>query len=134
GTAASDHAGAGRRGLDQHLRRTEAREHRMRDGAVAHRHRDQVLACDGRTLADRVRHFVRLAHTRAHTPLAVTHHDDGGKAEAPAALHNLRHAVDEDDLLGELALAFPAAVPVAALSLSRYHAPIRFTRPSARIP
>ena len=53
-------------------------------------------------LADRLRHLVRLAHAGADVPLPVADDDDRAEAEAPAALHHLRDAVDEDDLLLQL--------------------------------
>ncbi len=56
-------------------------------------------------LADRFRHFARLAVAEADPALLVADDDERGEAEAPAALHHLGDAVDVDELVDELAVA-----------------------------
>jgi hypothetical protein len=64
-------------------------------------------------LANGLGHLVRLAGGVAHAPRAVAHRHEGVEREAPAALHDLGHAVDRDHVLDEIA---PLALrrPVAA--------------------
>jgi hypothetical protein len=50
-------------------------------------------------LGDGGRHLLGLAVPDTDHPLAVTHHDERGEAEAPAALDHLGHAVDGDHVL-----------------------------------
>ena len=59
-------------------------------------------------LADRFRHFARLAVAEADAALLVADDHEGGEAEAPAALHDLGDAVDVDQLVDELAVAVVA--------------------------
>src|SRR5438445_442217 len=53
-------------------------------------------------LADRLRDLLGLAEPEADVAVLVAHHHQRAEAEAPAALHDLRHAVDVDDLLLQL--------------------------------
>src|SRR5207244_9142328 len=72
-------------------------------------------------LADRFRHFARLAMTEARAALLVANHDQRRKAEALAALDDLRHAIDVDELVDELAvalLALPAPFASAAFAFT----------------
>ena len=78
--------------------------------AVAQRNADHRLLGRGGRLADRFRHFARLAVTEAGAALAVADDDQRGETEALAALHGLGDAVDVDELLDQLL----AAVVVAA--------------------
>ena len=54
-------------------------------------------------LADRFGHFAGLAVAGADDAGPVSHHHEGAEVEAPAALDDLRHAVDVDDSLFEIA-------------------------------
>src|SRR5579883_1374087 len=67
-------------------------------------------------LADRFRHFARLARAVTDAALAVADDDKRGKAEAPAALHHLGDAVDADELFDEFALGRAFGFAVAALA------------------
>src|SRR5262249_34928496 len=67
------------------------------------RHAQHALLRPLDPLADRLRHLVGLPETEAHPSCAVADHDQGAEAEAAAALDDLRHAIDVDDLLLELA-------------------------------
>src|SRR5256884_2388757 len=61
-------------------------------------------------LAHRLAHLVRLAGGDPDASLPVAHGDERVEAEAPAALHDLRDAVDGNDVLDEpVALALPLA-------------------------
>ena len=63
---------------------------------------DHVLARLRHGLGDGDRHFTRLAEAEAHAAGAVADHRQRGEAELPAALDDLRRAVDRDQLLEEL--------------------------------
>src|SRR4029077_4866094 len=68
-------------------------------------------------LADRLGNFARLAVAETDPALLVADHDQRCKAEALAALDDLRHAIDVDELVDELAvalLALPAPFASAA--------------------
>ena len=65
-------------------------------------------------LADRFRHFARLAMAEADAALLVADDDERGEAEALAALHHLGDAVDVHELVDELAVALLA--PAAAVA------------------
>ena len=64
-------------------------------------------------LADGFRHFARLAMTEADLALLIADDHERRETEALAALHNLRDAVDVDELLGEIAFAIVVAVPIS---------------------
>ena len=80
----------------------------MQRAAFAQRNAGQVALGGFGRLADRFRHFARLAVAEADAALLVADDDERGKAEAPAALHHLGDAVDVHELVDELAVAlFP---------------------------
>jgi len=73
------------------------------------------------TLRDGEGDLTRLAVADAHETVAVAHDDERREAEAATALDDLRHTVDGDDALQELALVgvTPTAVTrLAALAAS----------------
>src|SRR5581483_211115 len=77
----------------------------MQRAAFAQRHpRQAALGGVGR-LADRLRHFARLAVAEADAALLIADDDEGGEAEAAPALHHLGDAVDMHELVDELAVA-----------------------------
>ena len=81
----------------------------MQRAAFAQRHADQAALGGFGRLADRLRHFARLAVAEADAALLVADDDQRGEAEAPAALHHLGDAVDVDELVDEFAVAlFPS--------------------------
>ena len=51
------------------------------------------------TLADRVRHFARLAESEADRSVAVTHNHQCGKLHHTAALYRLADTVDGNQVL-----------------------------------
>jgi len=53
--------------------------------------------------------------------LLVAHDHQGRKAEAPSALHDLRHTVDVDEPIDELAVALLMSVIAAAAALFTRH-------------
>src|SRR6185312_13675682 len=72
-------------------------------------------------LADRLGNFARLAVAETDPALLVADHDQRRKAEALAALDDLRHAIDVDELVDELAvalLAIPAPFASAAFAFT----------------
>src|SRR5262249_25630627 len=87
----------------QHLRRVERAEHLVRDRRAVLGDREEVLlrVLDG--LRDGERHLTGLAVADADAVDLVAHDDERREREAPAALDDLRHAVDLDDTLLELA-------------------------------
>src|SRR6266566_4078165 len=66
----------------------------VRDGRARERDLDQATAGGFDRLAHRLAHLVRLAGGDPDAPLPVAHRDERVEAEAPAALHDLRDAVD----------------------------------------
>src|SRR4029453_13304671 len=64
-------------------------------------------------LADRLRHFARLAVAEADPPLLIPSADPPRKSKTAAALDHLCHAVDVHQLVDELAVAL---FPLTALS------------------
>ena len=102
---------------------------------VAQRHADEVARGRFRRLADRFRHFARLAVAEADAAAQIADDDEGREAEALAALHDLRDAIDVNELVGELALdLFTIAIASAALFLgSTCHGQIPFIRTSGRL-
>src|SRR3546814_18463368 len=62
-----------------------------------------------RGVVDRLRHLARLARAVADPAATVTGHHQGGEAEPAATLDHLRHAVDGNELLDELAFLCPLA-------------------------
>src|SRR5919198_4517416 len=79
------------------------------------RHLEEVPASPLDTLLDRERNLVRLAVADPDPRLLVTHHDERGEREAPAALDDLGHPVDLDDPLLELRLG--GIVPARATAV-----------------
>src|SRR6185437_1125498 len=67
-------------------------------------------------LADRFRHFARLAVAVADTALLVADDDEGCEREALAALHHLRDAIDVDKLVDDAAGIALFALTLTALA------------------
>src|SRR5688572_3945169 len=80
----------------------------MQRAALAQRHADEpALGALGR-LADGFGHISRLAVAEADAALLVADHHQGCKAEAPAALDHLGHAVDVHQAVDNVAVALVA--------------------------
>src|SRR2546422_1233153 len=108
--AAGDDPGPGRGRLQEHAPRTVVTDDFVRDGRARERDLDQATAGGFDRLAHRLAHLVRLAGGDPDAPLPVAHRDERVEAEAPAALHDLRDAVDRNDVLDQpVALALPLA-------------------------
>src|SRR5258706_5290023 len=126
--AASDDAGSGAGRLEQHDAGGVLARHRVADRAADPRHPEERLLRCFHALGDRGGYLLGLAVADADHAVAVTDHDQSGKAEPAAALHDLRDAVDGDDalkvggaLIGTAAAAVIAAVgplPTAAAALA----------------
>ncbi len=101
--AAGDDAGSLARGAQQHARGVGAAEHLVGDRRAVLRHLEEVLLCVVHRLRDGERHFARLPVADAYPVDLVSDDDERREREAPAALDDLRHAVDLDDPLLELA-------------------------------
>src|SRR5205814_681328 len=100
---------------EQHLAGAVMSGGGMRDGRAAHGDRDHVLLGDLDAFLDGGRDFLGLAGAVADLPLAVADDDEGAEAEVLAALDDLRHAVDVDDLVDHPALVTLLAPAIAAL-------------------
>src|SRR6202008_2535857 len=113
-----DDAGTGRCGTQVDAPRpVTAEDVVMQRAALAERHACQIALGRFGCLADRFRNFARLAVAEPDPALLVADHDQRRKAEALAALDDLRHAIDVDELVDELAvalLALPAPFASAA--------------------
>jgi hypothetical protein len=59
-----------------------------------------VLDC----FADSFRHFTCLSKTTANLTVTVAHDDQRAEAEAPAALYDLGHTINGDDLIHKIGL------------------------------
>src|SRR5690606_29989588 len=81
----------------------------MQRAAFLERHADHLLLDGRRCLGDRLGHLAGLAVAEAHPALAVADDDQCGEAEALAALHGLRHAVDVHERLDQLVAPFLVA-------------------------
>src|SRR6184192_112978 len=107
---AGDDAGSGRGRLEQHAPGAVVTDDLVRDGRARERDLDHAAAGGFDGLANRLAHLVRLAGGHPDASLSVAHGDERVEAEAPAALHDLRDAVDGNDVLDEpVALALPLA-------------------------
>src|SRR4051794_34424860 len=116
--AAGDDAGTGRccTQIDA-ARAMTAGDVVMQRAALAQRDAGQVALGRLGRLADRLRHFARLAVTEAGAALLIADHDQRCETEALAALDDLGHAVDVDELVDELAVALLALLTVTSAAL-----------------
>ena len=101
--AASDDAGTGGSGLEEHAAGAELTDDLVGDGGAGQAHVDHVLLGVLDALADGLGHLSGLAQTEAHAALLVAHDHEGGELEDTAALDGLADAVQRNELLGELA-------------------------------
>src|SRR5690349_2017628 len=99
--ATGDDAGALRRRLEHHLAGRELDVDLVGDRRPDHRDLDDVLLRVLDALADGLGHLAGLAKPGTDVALAIADDDDRAEAEAPAALDDLRDAVDLDDALLE---------------------------------
>jgi hypothetical protein len=74
----------------------------MQRAAFAQRNARQIALGGIGRLADRFRHFARLAVTEADAALLVADDNERGEAEAASALHHFGDAVDVDELVDKL--------------------------------
>jgi hypothetical protein len=121
-----DNTGTGGGRAQEHDTGSGLTLHRVRDGRAGARHAEEVALGLFDTLGDGEGNLTRLAVADADETVAVAHDDERREAEAATALDDLRHAVDRDDALEELALlgvarttvAAPAALATAATGLA----------------
>jgi hypothetical protein len=71
----------------------------MQRATLAQRHAHQAALGTLGRLADRLRHLASLAVAKADAALLIADDNQRGKAEALAALHNLRDAIDVNELV-----------------------------------
>src|ERR1700720_4949488 len=90
----------------------------MQRAAFAQCNAGQVALGRFRRLADRLGDLARLAVAETDPALLIADHDQRRKAEALAALDDLRHTIDVDELVDELAVALSPAAPVAATAFA----------------
>src|ERR1700691_3095424 len=116
---AGDDAGARLRGAQHHLAGTVMTDDVvMKRAALAQRNPHQAAARLFGRLADRLRHFARLARAVADAALTVADDDHGGAAEAAPALHHLGDAIDADEFFDKFAVG-SIAVAVARPAFAR---------------
>src|SRR5258705_5888798 len=117
--AAGDDAGTRRRRAQvDPTRPVTAGDIVMQGAAFAQRHARQVALCRFGRLADRLGDLARLAVAETDPALLIADHDQRRKAEALSALDDLRHTIDVDELVDELAVALFPAAPVAATAFA----------------
>src|SRR5690606_37860910 len=118
--AAGNDARTGARRLEHHLRGAVAADHLVWQRARHDRHGDHRAACLLESLADRLRNLVRLAERDADVAITIADRDQCREREAASALHDLRHAIDEDHVLDHVGIAFarPTALAVTAPALA----------------
>ena len=90
----------------------------MQRASFAQRHAHHAALGGLGRLADRLGHFARLAVAKTDPALLIADHHQRGEAEAPAALHHLRHAVDVNQAIDEFAVAVVPAMVAAAAAFS----------------
>ena len=86
--------------------------------ALAERDPRQVALGRLGCLADRLGNFARLAVAETDPAFLIADHNQRRKAEPLAALDHLRHTIDVDELVDELAVALFPAAPVAATAFA----------------
>src|ERR1700722_7591134 len=116
--AAGDDAGTRAGRLQQHDPGRGLALHRVGDRAGDPRHPEEVLLGLFDPLGVECMDFLGLAVPDADHPVAVTHHDQRGEAEATAALDHLGDAVDRHHVLyvGSLLGGVVAAPVLTALT------------------
>src|SRR5581483_3747216 len=114
-----DHAGARRRGLHENASGAMLADHLVRNRRAGHRNRHHLAPGGIHGLAHRLRHLVRLARRDANLALPVAHRHECIEREATAALDDLRHAIDRDDVLDESALFALVGAAATALAAAR---------------
>jgi hypothetical protein len=98
----------------------------MQCAAFAQRHANEHPLCGLSRLAHGFRHFTRLAMAKSNAALLVAHDNKCRKAEALAALHNLRNAIDVDELVDELAVAFLAVILAVSAPFATFFSHVFF--------
>src|SRR3989442_815167 len=115
--AARDHTRSRGRRLEQHAARAVLADDLVGNRAARERYFVHAAARRFDRLAHRFADFVRFAGRDPDLSLAVADGNQRVEAEAPAALHDLRDAIDRDDVLDHtVALARPAAVAFAPVA------------------
>jgi hypothetical protein len=133
---AGDDTGAFGGRLEKDLARAVVPEGGVRDGRAGHGDLDHVLLGDLDALLDGGRNFLRLAGAEADFALAVADDHERAEAEVLAALDDLRHAVDVDDLVDHPALGSLIVAAIAGRCCGRCigspRIPNRFRAPHRR--
>src|SRR5690625_697716 len=89
----------------------------MRDGALDHRDLEEILLGLLDALGDSRRHFLGLAVADTDLAGAIADDHQRGKAEPAAALDDLGHTIDRDDLfdvIGLVGATVASATPTIA--------------------
>src|SRR6267142_1553976 len=108
----------------------------VRDRPARERHFCHLAARGLDGFAHRFADLVRLAGRDSHVALAVPDRDERVEAEAPAALHDLRDAIDRDDVFHHAVVVAPTpvvaplATPAPAASAASTTAPAPTAAPS----
>ena len=102
---ACNNSGTLRRGMHVYPCSTMSRHDRVLQSAPLKLNPHQTAPCILHRLLNRRRHLSRLAPTHSDTTLAVTNHRQCRKPEKATALHNLRYAINRDQLLLKIIFA-----------------------------
>src|SRR6267143_533966 len=108
-----DHAGSRGRRLEQDPARAVLADDLVRNRAAGQRNFGHVAARRLDGLSHRFADLVRLAGRDPDLSFPVADCDQSVEAEAPAALHDFRHAIDRDDVLDHAVALTPPALAVA---------------------
>src|SRR6267378_7004316 len=105
-----NHARSRRGRLEQHAAGAVLADDLVRDRAARERHLHHLSARGLDGFAHRFADLVRLAGRDAHVALPVPDRDERVEAEAPAALHDFRDAIDRDDVFHHAVVVAPTPV------------------------
>src|SRR6185503_9651121 len=113
---ARDDARARRGRPEQHAGAAKCRDDIVRNGGFLQRNTDHVLARDITALADGIGNLASLPQPQPNAATFVAGDHQGTKAETAPPLHDLRGAVDKNDLFSQLILflAVPSVTRIRA--------------------
>jgi hypothetical protein len=100
--ATRDHARSFRRRLHQHTTRAVLPNQLVRQRVIDQRHANQVLLRRLDAFLDRERNFSRLTRAETNVSTFIADHDERRERKVLAALDDLGHTIDGDDLIFEV--------------------------------
>ena len=99
---AGDYPGTLYRRLEQNLTRTELTHYLMGNADITYRNKLHVLTRPFNTLADSLRHLVRLSKAIANPSLTISYDHNGAEVEPASTLDHFGCSVDKDNLFDQL--------------------------------